>query len=353
MSTQNKLQSMQELKDFCLSVFNKLEFEHEYAETVADAILEAHLRGAHNQGLGRLPIYVERIERGLINAKPNVRIDRETEATAVLDGDHGMGHYAASKAMSLAISKAESVGIGAVGVKNSTHFGVAAFYGNLAAKQEKIGIVFTNSTSLIAAPGGAERLVGNNPLSIAVPSKGHAPITLDMACSNVAFSRMQKAVQSGEDIPLGWGTDKDGVETTDPKAVIDMGMLIPAGGYKGYGLAVMIDIITGVLTGSAFGKGVGHLYQDMTNHQKTGHFMIAIDIDHFIKLEVFYDRLEELVKSIKGSRKAPGITELTLPGERADKRRRDGMEMGIQLPKKIIDQLNTLAKKFDLDPLSQ
>ena len=352
MDTGTKRIAVQELRDFCLAVFQKLEFAEEYAQAVTEAMLEGHLRGAHNQGMGRLPIYVKRIELGLINAHPVHRVVRDSGAVAVLDGDHGMGHYAASKAMNMAVGKAEKHGIGSVGVMNSTHFGVAAYYGRLAVEREKIGLVFTNSTSLMAAPGGAERLVGNNPLSIAVPRAGHAPVLLDMACSNVSYSTIQRAAQEGDQIPAGWGTDKNGVETNDPAAVLDMGMLIPAGGHKGYGLAVMIDILAGVLTGSAFCKDVGHLYKDLEDKQRTGHLLTAIDIDHFIDRGLFYDRLDDFISSIKSSPKAPGAEEILLPGERADRRRRDSLEKGVGLPGGIVQQLGELAEKFDLKKLA-
>ncbi|UCF97496.1 MAG: Ldh family oxidoreductase [Spirochaetaceae bacterium] len=344
--------AVQDLRDFCLSLFQKLDFAEEYAKAVTEAMLEGHLRGAHNQGLGRLPIYVKRIELGLINAKPVHRVVRDSGAAAVLDGDHGMGHYAASKAMNMAIQKAEKHGIGAVGVMNSTHFGVAAYYGRLAVDREKIGMVFTNSTALMAALGGAERLIGNNPLSIAVPRPGHAPVLLDMACSNVSYSTIQRAVQEGSQIPSGWGTDKNGVETNDPAAVLDMGMLIPAGVHKGYGLAVMIDILAGVLTGSAFGKDVGHLYKDLKDKQRTGHFLMAIDIDHFIDRKSFFNRLETFIESIKSSPRAPGVEELLLPGERSDRRRQGTLQAGVALPGGIVQQLGELAEKFELKQLA-
>jgi LDH2 family malate/lactate/ureidoglycolate dehydrogenase len=347
-STTSERLSVQVLREFCLSLFRKLGFEREYAETVTNALMEAHLRGAPNQGLGRLPIYVKRIELGLINAKPVPRIVRETDSTAVLDGDNGLGHYAAARAMNLAISKAQKTGIGAVGVRNSTHFGVAAFYGLIAVEQGKIGIVMSNSTPLMAAPGGAERLIGNNPISIAVPHRDHAPIVLDMACSNAAYSSIQKAAQQGERIPPGWGTDGNGQETTDPKVVLESGILIPVGGYKGYGLAIMIDILVGVLTGSSFGKGVTHLYQDLTHKQGTGHFLLALDIDRFIDRESFDGRLDDFVGSIKSSRRAPGFEETLIPGEGSDRRKRRNLELGIELPKAIIDQLGQLADKYEL-----
>jgi LDH2 family malate/lactate/ureidoglycolate dehydrogenase len=332
-------------------VFKKLQFAEEYARAVTEAMLEGHLRGAHNQGMGRLPIYVKRIELGLINAKPEHKVVKDSGAVAILDGDHGMGHYAAVKAMGMAIERAEKYGIGTVGVLNSTHFGVAAYYSRIASESGKIGLVFTNSTSLMAAPGGAERLIGNNPVSIGVPRKEKAPVLLDMACSNASYSTIQRAVQEGEQIPSGWGTDKRGVETNDPAAVLDMGMLIPAGGHKGYGLAVMIDILTGVLTGSAFGKDVGHLYQDLEGKQRTGHLLTAIDIDHFMDRKTFSERLETYIDMIKLSPKAPGVEEIFLPGEGADRRRRDNLENGIALPAGIVKQLGELADKLGVDKL--
>jgi LDH2 family malate/lactate/ureidoglycolate dehydrogenase len=351
MATASGRITVEELRNYCLSVFKKLQFADEYAQAVTEAMLEGHLRGAHNQGTGRLPIYVKRIELGLINAKPVHRVVRDSGAVALLDADNGMGHYAAAKAMGMAIEKAQEFGIGSVGVMNSTHFGVAAYYSRIASERGKIGLVFTNSTSLMAAPGGAERLIGNNPVSVGVPREGKAPVLLDMACSNVSYSTIQRAVQEGEQIPAGWGTDKNGVETNDPAAVLDMGMLIPAGGHKGYGLAVMIDILAGVLTGSAFGKDVGHLYQDLEESQRTGHLLTAIDIDHFMDRKTLNERLEKYIDMIKSSPKAPGVEEILLPGEGADRRRRDSLDKGIALPAGIVKQLGELADKLGVNKL--
>ena len=340
-----------DLDSYCMKIFAKLGFSDEYAQAVTSGLMEAHLRGAHNQGVGRLPIYVKRIELGLINNDPNIRVVNEMGATAVLDGDHGMGHYAGSKGMRLAIEKAGTSGIGAVGVRNSAHFGVAAHYGQIAANEQYIGLVFTNSTSLMAAPGGAERLIGNNPVCIAVPARDRDNIVLDMACTNVAFSKIQSAAQDKESIPVGWGTDKDGVDTTNPQEVLDMGMLIPAGGYKGYGLAVMFDIIAGVLTGSAYGTNVTHLYQDLENKQRTGHFFIALNIDSFMGRDLFYDRLEDYVTLIKESRKAPGTETIMVHGEPEVQNAIDARENGVPLPSGVVKQLNELADKFDIAPL--
>lgn len=340
----------QRVREFCLSLFEKLGFATEYAETVTDALVEAHLRGAPNQGLGRLPIYVKRIEQGSVNAKPSPRVVRETESTAVMDGDNSLGHYAAAKAMHLAIEKAENTGIGAVGVMNSTHFGIAAYYSMLAAERGMIGIVMSNSAPLMAAPGGAERIIGNNPISIAVPFANHPPIVLDMACSNAAFSSIQLAAQQGVTVPTGWGTDENGAETTEPKTILANGMLTPLGGYKGFGLALMVEILVGVLTGANCGKDVTILYKDLEKKQGTGHFVIAIDIRQFMDRSVFDSRLSNLVQSIKGSRKAEGTAEIVLPGEGSAERRRKNLESGIALPQAIRDQIAELAAAYGVRP---
>jgi len=343
--------SYDSLKKFCVSLFLKLGLESEPADIISQALLEADLRGVHSHGLLRLPIYVKRMELGLVNKKAVPRVIKETAATAVLDGEHGMGHYTSYRAMWLAVSKARKTGIGAVGVRNSTHFGVSAYYGLLAVENGQIGIVLSNTTPLMAATGGAQRLIGNNPLCIAIPARGYAPIVLDMACSNAAIGKIQLAAREGREIPPGWGADKNGVETTDPKAVLDMGMLMPVGGHKGYGLALVIDIIAGVLTGSGFGKEVTPLYHDFINKQRTGHFMVAIDINHFINREFFFDRLDLLLNSIKNSPKAPGVKEIFLPGEIEDAYKRKSLEQGVALPKSIIDELITLAERFNLKDL--
>lgn len=341
-----------DLRAFTIAALIKVGFAEEYATVVSRAIVEAHLRGTHNQGLGRLPQYVKRIQKGLISLNPNLKVENETESIAVLDADYAMGHYGATKGMELAVEKSAKTGIGAVAIKNSNHFGVAGYYSQIAAKKGNIGIVFTNSTALISAPGGAERVIGNNPLSIAVPSTDpEYPIVLDMACSNAAFSAIQSAAQSGEEVPLGWGTDKNGVDTTNPKEILDGGLLLPSGGYKGYGMAVMFDIIAGVLTGSAFAKDVSHLYQNMTDMQRTGHFMISINIDKFIGIPLFSSRLVEFVSVIKGSNRAPGVSELFLPGDKEITIKKDCMAEGVALPAKIVELLNSLAESLEIKGL--
>lgn len=339
------------LRKFCITLFLKLGFDKEPADIITDGLLEADLRGVHSHGLLRLPIYVKRIELGLINNKSVPYVVRETGATAVLDGDHGMGHYAGYKGMQLAVFKAKKTGVGAVGIRNSTHFGVSAFYGLMATNSEQIGVVLSNATPLMAATGGAKRLIGNNPLCIAVPARNGRPLVLDMACSNVAIGKIQLAGQEGREIPLGWGADKNGVATTDPRAVLDLGLLEPMAGYKGYGLALMIDIITGVLTGSGFGDEVTPLYQDFQNKQRTGHFMIALDTNFFIGRDLFYDRLEQLIDSIKKSPRAPGVEEILLPGEIEARKKHDNLHNGFVMPRAIVKELVQLAEKYGLEEL--
>jgi LDH2 family malate/lactate/ureidoglycolate dehydrogenase len=343
--------NLEALRQFCVSLFVKLGVEEEAAGIIADGLLEADLRGVSSHGLLRLPIYVKRMELGLINNRAAPFIVSETGATAVMDGDHGMGQYVAFRAMDLAVSKAGKAGIGAVGVRNSTHFGVSARYALQAAEKGQIGIVLSNTTPLMAATGGAKRLIGNNPLCIAVPARGRAPIVLDMACSNVAIGRIQLAAREGREIPLGWGLDKEGLPTTNPLAVLDMGLLEPAAGYKGYGLALLIDILAGVLTGSGFGEEVTPLYFDFVNRQMTGHFMIALDIGSFIDRDLFFSRLGRLTEAVKNSPRAPGVDEILLPGEIEERKRLRHLEEGLSLPGVFIEDLSALAQRFGLEDL--
>ncbi|WP_034634336.1 Ldh family oxidoreductase [Desulfofundulus thermocisternus] len=343
--------NVERLREFCLALFLKLGVAEEAANIIVDVILEADLRGVSSHGLLRLPIYVKRMELGLINNRAEPSVVKETVATAVIDGDHGMGQYVATRAMEMAIAKAAHTGIGVVGVRNSTHFGVAAYYALLAVKKEQIGIVLSNTTPLMAPTGGSRRLVGNNPLCIAVPAWNHVPIVLDMACSNVAIGRIQLAAKEGRQIPLGWGLDREGVPTTDPKAVLDGGLLEPMAGYKGYGLALVIDILAGVLTGSGFGEEVTPLYFDFVNKQRTGHFLMAINIGHFINKDLFYSRLGRLIESVKNSPRAPEVKEIFLPGEIEEKKRQRNLLEGLTLPRVFIGELSLLADKFGLRDL--
>lgn len=297
-----------------VEVLKACNLREQEAETAAKVLIAADLRGVDTHGAVRLPIYVKRLQLGLVSAQPDTKILQETETSAVIDGDYGLGQVSSFKAMELAIRKAEQVGMAAVGVRKSHHFGAAAYYAQMALEKDMIGFSCTNSAPIMPAPGGAEMVVGNNPISIAVPAGKEFPLVLDMACSVVAQGRIMLAVKNGEAIPEGWATDNKGVPTTDAAEGLK-GFLMPVGRHKGYGLALIVDALAGVLTGAAFGKGITSIYGDLVNKQDSGHFFMAIRVKNFMEPSLFKGLIDRFIQETKNTARVPGVKEVFLPGE--------------------------------------
>jgi LDH2 family malate/lactate/ureidoglycolate dehydrogenase len=315
-------------------------------------MIEADARGIHSHGLMRLPIYIQRIERGLIIPASNVVVVRENGATATLDANFSAGQVAAAQAMDLAIAKAEQYGIGAVSVRNSNHFGIAARYALTASRRNMAGIVMSNTAPLMPPTGGAEKILGNNPLAISVPTGNTYPLLLDMALSNAALGKILFAQTKGASIPEGWGADRQGKPTTDPAEVLNGGFILPVGGPKGFGLALMIELLTGVLADSQFSKMIPSMY-DLTQKQSIAHFMLVINVAHFIDIDRFKQLAGLLSSYVKQAVKAEGVSELYLPGEiefAAEEKRR---QTGIPMEEQVLEQLRQLAESLQVPPLHE
>ena len=334
-----------QLKDFCNALFQKLSIPSRDADLIAEALVQANLRGVDSHGMIRIPIYIKRLKTGLVNPNPRISILRETPAMAVMDGNNGFGQVIAARAMELAIAKASKVGTGFVGIRNSTHFGAAAFFSMMALKHDMIGIVLANSYSTVAPWGGRVPYFGTNPMSIAVPAGKELPVILDMATSMVAIGKILLAAQKGEPIPAGWAVDSDGEVTTDANKALK-GSLLPFGGPKGSGIALIIDILAGVLTGAGFGPSVGDLYKNMDSPQNVGQMVGAIDIGHFSDLKEFKDRMDKIIQGLKSVPPAKGVSEVLQPGEieiRTQKRRE---VEGIPLNPNMIKELCQLGEEY-------
>ncbi len=336
------------LEQFCANIFVSLGVQPDYAKIAARSVVEADLRGIRSHGILRFPIYIKRMELGLIESKAEPKVVSRKGAVSLFDGKHGMGQVTGYLAMQQAVASAKEYGIGAAGVYNSTHFGFLAYYSNIAAANGMIGMAFSNTTPLMAPTGGAQRVIGNNPISISVPYGGNGPVILDMACSTVALGKVQYAAQEGQEIPGGWGMDQNGHVTNNPQEVIDGGLLGPIGSYKGYGLAFIIEVLSGVLTGAGLGVGVRSLYQDLVNKQDTGHFMIALDVAPFMDKEQFYGRLTGFIKQMKTAKQVPG-ERIYIPGEIENDIFKEREEKGIPLTAKNIEALQELAAKYNLE----
>jgi LDH2 family malate/lactate/ureidoglycolate dehydrogenase len=284
-----------------------------------------------------------------VQADAEPQVVMETATTAVLDARNALGQVASHRAMGLAISKARQHYLGMVTVRSSNHYGAAAGYAMMAAKEGMIGISSTNTPPLMAPPGGTEKRIGNNPLAIAAPTGGRFPLVLDMAFSVVAAWNLVMAKERGERIPLTWALDKNGQPTDDPQAGFPGGMLRSVGDHKGAGLALMMDLLCGVLSGGNFGVEPSSLTKE--GPMRVAHVMLAINIEGFMPRDHFMARVDELVALIKSCPPAAGIEQVLVPGEPEHRAQLEREEKGIPLPGWLHEQLNSLALELDLPQL--
>jgi LDH2 family malate/lactate/ureidoglycolate dehydrogenase len=295
-------------------IFARLGVPREAARAVADGLVEADLEGIPSHGVMLVPMYARRLSAGSVSLATEARITGDMGCCVVLDAGNMFGQLSAVQAVDIAIDRAARFGVGAVAVRNAFHLGAAGRYARAMGRADCVGIVMSNTRPLMPAPGGAERVVGNNPLAIALPSAGKMPIEVDMAMSATAMGRIRLAAAAGREIPADWATDADGVPTRDPATAI-AGMLLPAAGPKGFGLAFMIDLICGGLAAGGTGEKVQPLFGDMARPYNCAHFLIAIHVPHFRDIDEFKSVADSLAERVRGSRRAPGIERIFSPGE--------------------------------------
>jgi LDH2 family malate/lactate/ureidoglycolate dehydrogenase len=344
---QETLVNVENLKRYVVAVGEKLGLPPEGARTMAETLVEADLRNVHTHGVNALTGYARRLQGGGANPTPKVRVVKETMGVAVVDGDAGMGQVVAHFAMTKAIERAKQNGIGAVAARNSSHFGAAAYYAAMALRHDMIGFSTTSAGNRIAPIGGKTPVVGNNPLAWAIPAGQEQPFLLDMAQSVVAAGKLGMAARKGERIPLGWALDKDGKPTDDPRAG-SAGLLVPIGGPKGFGLAVVMDVLAGALSGAALGRELARTHQPNAP-SRIGHFFMAIDVGQFEDVAAFKARIDRMIRDVKDSDPAEGTKELFLPGEMEWNAKRERLARGIPLLSSIVDDLEKLAAELGLD----
>jgi LDH2 family malate/lactate/ureidoglycolate dehydrogenase len=309
-----------QLTEQVVSIFTKLGLPRGDAAVVAEHLVEADLRGVHSHGVIRVPTYVAACQAGRINPHPNIRIVRDEGGQVVVDGDNGIGQLTAFKANQIAIERGREHGMAGVALRRSNHCGTMAYYAVRAMREGLIGFATTNAGINMTPTGGTVKLVGNNPFAIAVPTNREWPMVLDMATSVVAGGKLDVARSRGESIPLGWARDKDGKPTTDPAAA-RAGSLEPIAGPKGYGMAVMLDVLAGVLSGGRFGAGLGE--------RGSSQFFMTIDVERYEPLDEFKARMDQLIDQLHGCPRAPGVDRIYVAGEiehgLETKRRREGV----------------------------
>jgi LDH2 family malate/lactate/ureidoglycolate dehydrogenase/mannose-6-phosphate isomerase-like protein (cupin superfamily) len=339
----------QRLTDFAAAVLAAVGVPERDARLVADSLVTADLWGHQSHGVMRLGWYVNRIRAGVMRAVTAPETVTDTGPAAVVDGHDGVGQVLAAFAGREAVRRARAHGVGAVAVRNSNHFGTAAYYTRMAARDGCVAILTTNASPAMAPWGGRRRSVGTNPWSIAAPAGRHGVMVLDIANTAAARGKVYLAKLRGETVPTGWAIDANGVPTTDPQAAI-AGTILPMAGHKGYAIALMMDVLSGVLTGSAFGAAVSGPYQ-VEHRSGCGHLFIALEVAAFGDPEGFAQRMEELVAEVKAVPPAPGVDEVFFPGEIEARAARDNLDRGLALPRQTLEDLRELARSTGVPPL--
>ena len=315
------------------------------ARLVADCLVEADLRGVETHGVTRLLHYCRRIELGLINPNPQIRFDQKTPVAVSADGDDGFGFVVATRAMERAIDMARAYGLGLVSVKRSSHFGMAATYVIQANKAGFMSLVFTNASRAMPPWGSRDPILGTSPFAAGAPGGSLAPFVLDMSPAVAARGKVRLAAKRGGKVPEGWGLDRQGRNTTDPDAILDGGVVLPIGGPKGSAIAMMMDIFSGVFSGSAFAGDVTNHTEEFTRPQDVGHFILAIKPDLFVLRKDYESRMDVLMGRVKGSALAEGFSEILVSGEPEARLMAKRLREGIALPKGEFDAIRAEAEK--------
>jgi LDH2 family malate/lactate/ureidoglycolate dehydrogenase len=337
-----------DLRKFVEQVYQTVGASKEYAQLSAEVMVESNLCGVDSHGVRMLPGFITLARNGKINPKGRIKVIRETPVIAHLDGCLAPGHMVSVQAMKKAVEKAKASGIGFVLVRNSTHWGRAAYYPVLAAREGCVGVCFVNTESNMPYWGTRAPRIGNNPLSIGAPRASGEPVVLDMAMSQAAFFKVVLYSREGKKVPLGWGVDEKGQPTDDPAAIIKSRRLVPTGQHKGSGLALMIDILTGILSGGMFcGELLGEA-KGMPHATAYAQAFMAIDIASFLPLEVFKRRVDELVTYVKEGPLAEGFNEISIPGERSWREKALRERVGIPLDEITLGELRALAGQLGI-----
>lgn len=336
----------EQLHAFCRSAFARAGMEEGDAATAATVLVQTSLRGIDTHGVALLPGYVRRLMAGQVTPRPVQRWMVGGPAAAVLDAGNGLGVVAAYRAMERAVELARQSGIALVGVRRSTHFGAGAFYAMMGLEHDMIGIAGSNGPRVMAPHGGARAAMHNTPLAAAVPTLEEPPIVMDFAMSVVAFRRIVQAAEEGRPIPLGWAVDPQGKPTEDARAGRD-GALLPLG-HKGYALGILIDVLSGVLTGAGFADRIPPENASDAPPQDTGHFCMAIHVGAFMPPEEFRRRADDLVRRLRAVPSQDPSAPVRVPGDRGARVQQERTREGIPVPDALYTRLSGLAVELGL-----
>ena len=340
-----------QLEEFTASVMRALGLPLEDAATVAALMVDADMQGSDGHGVIRLAPYAKRILAGGINLNPDIKVIQERTAMALVDGDNGMGHLVMKKATELAIHKARTAGIAWVGSRLSNHAGPASLYARMALQHDMIGLYFAVGNANHLPPwGGLDMLLSTNPIAAAIPTLNEAPVVLDMATTVAAYGKVKAKAQRGEMMPEGWMIDRQGKPLLDPTKS-EEGFLLPIGGYKGYGLSLIVGILAGTLNGAAMGSQVIDFNKDFSTTTNTGQAIAIMDPSAFGDITEFKQNVDTLVRELRGSERMPGVDRIWLPGEQSHEKRLSNEAQGILLAPSLMKQLNDLSAQLNIKPL--
>ncbi len=350
------------LAKFCTEVFVKLGVPRKDAQITSDVLVASDLRGIPSHGVARLMRYVEGIRKGTILPKVKPKIIKETSTTAAVDARNGLGQPAGFFGMNLAIKKAKKSGVGFVTVRNSNHYGIAGYYSLMALKHNLIGISMTNSAPLAVPTFGRDMIIGTNPISVTAPGGKVRPFTLDMATTVVPRGKLEVLNRLGKPLPLGWAVDEKGVPTTDTAHVLDNmtksagGGVLPLGGageglsgHKGYGMSLLVDVLSGALSGSDYGPWVKGTKKDGSkSFTNVGHFFGALKVENFIPLKRFKATMDDMLQGLKNSHKAEGEGRIFIHGEKEFEKYDDHKKKGVPLQEKVVAALKSLSQEMSI-----
>jgi len=348
------------LVNFSVAVFKKMGCPDNQARLAAKVLIDADLKGIDSHGIARLPGYVRLWEKDRINSNPEVKVVYETPSTAVVDGDRGLGLVVAPEAMKVAIKKAETAGTGWVSVRNSNHYGIAGYHALMAVEKDMVGISMTNASPLVAPTFSAERLLGTNPIAVAIPALNQPPFVADFATTTVANGKLEISKRKGQPIPTGWAQDAHGNPSTSASCVEEGGALVPLGGtrelgsHKGYCLGSIVDIFSAVFSGANYGPWVPPFVSFLEPSSDPvgkgiGHFFGAMRIDAFRPAEEFKAEMDRWINRIRDSKPAEGEQQVLIPGDPERAAHKTRMSEGIPLLPAVIDNLNRLSMEFNVN----
>jgi len=331
------------LRQWGSQIFQKVGVPAEQADKVAEILVESNLRGVDTHGIYLANLYARRLMKGLMNPTPNIKFEKRRAGVGVLDGDFGLGQWATYQASLRAIELAREAGVGVVAVKNSNHFGAAAYYTILMAQHDCIGIVMSDGECDVVPFGGREKFLGTNPISVCVPAEKAPWFCMDMATSEVAFGKVRAAAEAGKEIPPNWAVDREGRPVTDPKQAY---AVVPMSGPKGFALGLMIEILSSRLTGMPYGPHIVRKFDDWEHKAFLGHYVQAIDIAAFCDPAEFRKRVDEMLLELKKVPTAPGFEEILVPGEPEERRKAQRLKEGIPIRAEDVDLLSKLGAEL-------